>query len=226
MTASVTALAARMVRRVIHSRRWFAAALVAAVAATVPGCGEPEVVELGLGAGDPVGFVQAYEETGGRARMGTPAGPVTRWAFGCRQLFQGGTSGPGALMQQPCGANRQVFGVTGDFWAFYSSHGANAAAMFGYPLGRAGFLRGGWRQGFGAGGTEAAYLMQRPGGRVHYLKGVILERYLFEPGLEEQLGFPTSNPVALSGGRVGQEFEKGSLTLDEADATTTWSPRP
>lgn len=226
MAAVVTERAARMVRRVIRPRRGLATALVAVVVATVAGCGQAEVVDVGLGAGDPVGFVQAYEESGGRAGLGPPAGPVTRWAFGCRQLLEGGTSGPGALMQQPCGANRQVFGVTGDFWAFYSSYGANAAAMFGYPLGRAGFLRGGWRQGFGAGGSEAAYFMQRPGGRVHYLNGVILERYLFEPEPEEQLGFPTSDPVPVSGGRVHQEFEKGSLMLDEAGATTTWSHRP
>lgn len=225
-TAVVTARAAGVRRRPFVSPRWLGLALVALLVAAVPGCGGPEVVEVGFGAGDPVGYAQAYEESGGRAGMGSATGPVSRWAFGCRQLFDGGTAGAGALMQQPCGPNRQVFGVTGDFWAFYASYGTHAAATFGFPLGRAGFLRGGWRQGFGAGGAEAAYLMQRPGGLVHYLNGVLLERYLFEPGLEEQLGFPTSNPLAASDGRVHQEFEKGSLTVGDRGTTTTWVPRP
>jgi uncharacterized protein with LGFP repeats len=209
---------------VSHSRRWLGAAAVALVAVTVAGCGAEPSPLVGTGAGDPGGYAMAFEETGGEAAMGVPTGAVSRWAFGCRQLFRGGSEGAGALMQQPCGANRQIFGVTGDFWAFYASHGANAAAMFGYPLGRQGFLRGGWRQPFGAGGAEAAYLMQRPGGSVHYLKGVILERYLFEEGLEEQLGFPTSNPVTVAGGGVHQEFEKGSFAIGDAGAARL-SPR-
>jgi hypothetical protein len=199
-------------------------ALVALLAAMVAGCAEPRAAQVGMGAGDPGGYRLAFEESGGEAVLGTPAGPVSRWAFGCRQLFEGGRSRAAALMQQPCGANRQVFGVTGDFWAFYDSHGAEAAAVFGYPLGRQGFLRGGWRQPFGAGGSEGAYFMQRPGGRVHYLRGVILERYLFEAGLEEQLGFPTSNPVAVAGGGVHQEFENGFLTIG-GEGLRTWIPR-
>ena len=199
-------------------------AIVAVVAATVAGCAVPRDAMVGSGAGDPGGYVLAFEEGGGEAGMGLPTGPVSPWAFGCRQLFEGGRSVAGALMQQPCGANRQIFGVTGDFWALYSSHGPNAAALFGFPLGRQGFLRGGWRQPFGAGGTEAASFMQRPGGRVHYLKGVILERYLFEEGLEERLGFPTSNPIAVAGGGFHQEFEKGSLTVGDSGAAT-WIPR-
>jgi len=199
-------------------------ALVALLAAIVAGCGEPRAAQVGVGAGDPGGYQLAFEESGGEAVLGTPSGPVSRWAFGCRQLFEGGRSGAAALMQQPCGANRQVFGVTGDFWAFYASHGAEAAAVFGYPLGRQGFLRGGWRQPFGAGGSEGAYFMQRPGGRVHYLRGAILHRYLFEAGVEEQLGFPTSDPVTVAGDGVHQEFENGSLTMG-GERPTIWVPK-
>jgi uncharacterized protein with LGFP repeats len=221
-TAVITAPVKRSLRGQRARRAW-RAVMVAVVAATAPACGGAGV-EVGAGAGDPDGYVQAYQEQGGERGMGLPTGPVSAWAFGCRQLFRGGAEGAGALMQQPCGANRQVFGVTGDFWAFYASHGANAATLFGFPLGRRGFLRGGWRQGFGAGGGESAYFMQRPGGRVHYLRGAILERYLFEHGLEEQLGFPTSDPMAVAGGGVNQQFEHGSLTISDA-GSTTWIPR-
>jgi hypothetical protein len=149
--------------------------------------------------------------------MGRPTTAVETWAFGCRQLFAGGRSGTAALLQQPCGENRQVFAVTGDFWELYLASGDLAPIRYGLPLGRRGDWKGGSTQGFGRGGGFQAYFMQRPGMAPRVVVSPLLEHFLSFDDRDTRFGYPTSDLVRVVGGQC-QRFEGAALIARDEGA--------
>jgi hypothetical protein len=184
-----------------------------AVGATTVACGtlaKPHTV--GETALDTKGYERAYADAGGLAGIGRPATPVEKWGTGCGQLFSGGQSRTAALLQWPCGANEQVFAVTGDFWDLYRARGDIAPATYGFPLGSRGEWNGGFTQGFGREGGVEHFFMQRPGHEPHVLSSPLLDYYLSFDDRGARFGYPTSDEVTAADGRRCQAFERGVLT--------------
>ncbi len=186
--------------------------IVLALAGSIAGCGgEKPAYGVGEGAPDTSGYELAYSESGGPAEIGQATTRVEPWGFGCHQLFIGGRSGTAALLQQPCGENRQVFAVTGDFWDLYRSAGDVALVKYGLPVGRRGAWKQGWTQGFGRGGVFTTFFMQLPGGRPHVLTVPMLEYYLSFEDRDTRFGYPTAE-MSLRGNRLCQQFEHAVVT--------------
>jgi hypothetical protein len=167
---------------------------------------------VGERASDTSGYELAFTEAGGADEIGLPTTSVGNWGTGCRQLFSGGTARTAVLLQWPCGRNRQVFAVTGDFWALYRARGDIAPATYGFPVGRRGEWKGGWTQGFGREGGLEHFFMQRPGQEPHVVSSPILDYYLSFDDREARFGYPTSDEVTGPDGRRCQAFERAAIT--------------
>ena len=174
-------------------------------------CGQDRAYLVGEGAAERNGYARAYEESGGATGVGNPTTAVELWAFGCRQMLEGGRSKTAALLQQPCGANLQVFAVTDEFWTVYQKEGDRAPDTYGFPLGARGEWKGGFTQGFGRGFSLQSFFMQRPGHPLYVLSGPVLSRYLSIDDRDVRLGYPTSRPWTTADGQFCQRFERDVL---------------
>jgi hypothetical protein len=221
-TAGVTTMLIR------HRLQPVRVAVVAAVVATAfAGCGGDTVraYQIGEGSPDRSGYDLAYAEGGGLDGIGTPTTAVEQWGAGCRQLFGGGRSGTAALLQQPCGENRQVFAVTGDFWEVYRRAGEMAMVKYGFPIGRLGEWKQGWTQGFGHGGVFSTFFMQRPGEPPHTLTMPMLEYFLSFEDRDVRFGYPTTELVVRGTG-LCQVFEHAVVTARNAGTHVSFEVFP
>ena len=129
--------------------------------------------------------------------LGYPTSGLIPLRGGSGQVFEGG-----AVYWSPAGGSHAVWGAIRDSWG---RHGWEAGVL-GYPTSDVIALRGGSGQVFQGG---AVYWSEATG--AHAVGGAIRAtwgRAGWENGV---LGYPTSDPVPLRGGGVGQRFQGGAV---------------
>ncbi|HVM26821.1 MAG TPA: twin-arginine translocation signal domain-containing protein [Mycobacteriales bacterium] len=84
-------------------------------------------------------------------------------------------------------------------------------------------VRGGTYNDFSGSNGQAASIYWSPATGTFSVRGVIRTEWLRLGGAGGELGFPTSEPYGVSGGRTRSDFENGSLTHDPATGRVTRS---
>ncbi len=75
--------------------------------------------------------------------------------------------------------------------------------------------------GGGTAGSPRASIYWSPATDAHSVRGAVRDAWLGVDGSAGRLGYPTSEPTALTGGRTRTTFQGGSITHDPATGATT-----
>jgi len=145
-----------------------------------------------------------------RGSLGYPSGDLVCGLAGggCKQTFQGGT-----LYTHPAAGTFLVSGAVRTAWQAAGGEGST----LGYPITglMCGLRDGGCVQAF-----QGGRVFTSPATGTHAVSGPIQDTWIAQ-GLERgSLGYPTSDPYAVSGG-TAQNFEGGKLILDASTGTVT-----
>jgi uncharacterized protein with LGFP repeats len=102
--------------------------------------------------------------------------------------------------------------ITGEIRAKYDGLGCSP----GLPTSRQVSVAGGERQKF-----EDGTIYDSGSAGAHFLRGLVLGRFLTEGGPAGHLGFPTSDVHKLENGNLRASFEGGVITCDPDDSSCT-----
>lgn len=165
-------------------------------------------------------FRAAYEQAGGRPRLGCPrsddpSGWVGPWAAGWRQDLRGGSEVASRIMALPGGTAIVMSGRWHHDYTRESGHRNDSGEVLGYPtsepepLGRAMVVR------MSGGRPDPGLMVSDAAGTMRWLPKDFAVAWLESGGPDGPLGLPAGNVLRVAGGRV-QEFERDSLQAPAA----------